>query len=203
MYSPYLQKRTDAGLTFIELLVTVSITSLLMIVVVASTLMLYRSHTSSGDQSTHIRSLQDISSRIAKGIREATVAADGSYPLLHTGASALIFFSDIDGDGDVERVTYTLEGHTLTQTVVSPWGSPPTYTGIAATSIVSDKVRNNDEGIPLFRYFDFEGNEVLDASDSTAIGSVTITLVLSTHPTLSTHGVTLQSSATLRNLKSE
>lgn len=191
------------GLTFIEMLVTITIFSLAMVLIVESVLMFYRANTSSIEQSVQVNSAHRGALLLVQNIREATFADDGSYPLAHIGTSTVTFFSDVTRNGAAERVTYTLDDTTLTRAVVSPSGSPAVYEGAGDVSVVSTYVRNNEEEVPLFRYFDIHGNEILDFDAVGAVRSVTIDLVVNIQPTRAPNEFMLRSSATLRNLKSE
>jgi prepilin-type N-terminal cleavage/methylation domain-containing protein len=51
----------------------------------------------------------------------------GSYPIESASANSLIFFSDTDQDGLLERIRYFMSGNTFMKAVTKPTGSPLTY----------------------------------------------------------------------------
>lgn len=180
------------------MIVTIAIFSLIMVAIIDSVLFFYRANNSSLEQSMQVHSARRGAELLVQNIREATFADDGSYPVNDIATSSITFFSDTEGDSSVERVSYTLEGTTLFRTI-----TPAPYTGTGATSVVSDYVRNTEEGVSLFRYYDINGDEIVDFSETGRVRSVTIDLVVNIRPVRAPHEFTLRSSATIRNLKSE
>jgi len=85
-------------------------------------------------------------------IRNAQPSDAGAYPLVEALDQEIIFYSDIDFDGHVERVRYTLSGSQLMKGVIKPVGFPPTYPLENEKVIVlTENVRNAWE--PLFYYY--------------------------------------------------
>jgi type II secretory pathway pseudopilin PulG len=69
----------------------------------------------------------------ADELRAAAYAETGAYPIAESSTSSIAFYSDVDRDGAVERVRYSVEGGALLKAVSEPGGNPITY-GAAATS---------------------------------------------------------------------
>lgn len=192
---------TVRGLTLIETLVTLGIFALVMTAVVSSILMFYRANTSSLEQSYQIDSARRGIESLVQDLREATHGDDGAYPLGQIASSSITFFSDVDSDSTVERISYSLLGTRLARGTLDSSGTPPVYLGSAATSSVSEYVRNREEGQSLFRYFDADGEEITDYSRVGDVRFVEITLVVNVQPIRAPEEFTLRSSATLRNLR--
>src|SRR3990167_3437860 len=77
---------------------------------------------------------------------------NGSYPLEIAGDWEIIFYSDIDYDGNAERVRYFLADSTLTKGIIEPTGFPITSpAGNEFVKIISENVRNGIE--PVFYYY--------------------------------------------------
>jgi len=99
---------TKKGFTLIETLVTVIIFSLVMAVTVGFIAILYRTHSYTWQQSLAINEARRGIDIMVKEIREARTGDDGSYPIEIAQDKEFVFFSDIDEDGETERVRYFL-----------------------------------------------------------------------------------------------
>ena len=192
---------TMRGLTIIEAIVTITITSLLMIVISQAVLSFYKSNRVALEESFQIRSAERGAQTLVRDLREATYGDDGAYPLAEIGPNSMTFYSDVDRTSPVERIRYIIIGTTLYRAVTSSAGNPPQYTGTVATSTVSDYVRNIGDGIALFRYYDASGVEVTDPADIAEVVSVSMSLVVDITPIHAPGEFTLRSSASLRNLR--
>lgn len=96
------------GFTFIETLITIAIFTLAMGAICASIIMIYRSYGYTWQQSRAIAEARQGVETMVKEIRGAKPGDDGSYPIALASNKEFIFFSDIDKDGDTERVRYFL-----------------------------------------------------------------------------------------------
>jgi hypothetical protein len=70
--------------------------------------MVYRTHSYTFQQSFAVGEARKGIETMVKEIREARLGEDGSYPIALTENKEFVFFSDIDKDGEVERVRYFL-----------------------------------------------------------------------------------------------
>jgi prepilin-type N-terminal cleavage/methylation domain-containing protein len=193
--------RALRGLTLVEMIVTVAIVAVITVAVTESVIMFYKTNRIAFEESYQIRSAERGLQVLVRDLREATYGDDGAYPLAAIASSSIIFYADVDRTNPVEKVTYTLTGKLLKRTVTSSTGNPPTYTGAVATSTVSEYVRNFDDNLPLFRYFDAAGAEITGSSDIVRIVSVSINLIVDITPFHAPGEFTLKSGATLRNLR--
>ena len=175
-----------------------------MIALTQSVLFFYRANTSSIEQAYQIESARRGIDLLVRDLREATYADDGSYLLAAIATSSLTFYADTDRDSSIEKIRYTLSGQQLWRNVTDSAGSPPTYTGASATSSVSDYVRNFGQNRPLFRYYDGTGAEIVNFATGIAdVRSVSVDLVVNVVPVRAPGDFTLQSSATIRNLRAQ
>lgn len=94
--------------TLIETLVTIAVLTLIIGAVFASITLLYRTHSYTWQQSVAIDEARRGIETMVKEIREARPGDDGSYPIEKADDKEFIFYSDIDKDGDIERVRYFL-----------------------------------------------------------------------------------------------
>lgn len=194
---------TPRGMTFVEVLITVGIFGLVMVAIVDSIISFYRANTSSIEQEYQVDHARKGTELIIRDIREATYADTGAYPLVTVASSTIMFYSDTDSDGSIERIRYQLIGTTLYRNVTDSSGSPPAYSGGGATTTVSQFVRNNDEGAALFRYFDATNAEVTNPNAIATIVSVTASLIVDITQKHTPGKFTLKQSATLRNLRAQ
>jgi type II secretory pathway pseudopilin PulG len=92
-------------------------------------------------------------------IRAAAPSASGGYAIESAGTSSIVFYSNIDGGTDVERVRYFLSTSTsptvfnvIKKGVVKPVGTTYTLSSEKTVTLVND-IRNSSSS-PLFSYFD-------------------------------------------------
>ncbi len=94
--------------TLIETIVTIFIFTLAMGAMTGFIVMAYRTQSYTWQQSIAIDETRRGIETMVKEIREAREGEDGSYPIELAGDKELVFYSDIDEDGKVERVRYFL-----------------------------------------------------------------------------------------------
>ena len=97
-----------AAFSLIETIVAIAIFALIIGAVTGSIVMIYRTHRYTFQQSTAIEEARRGIEVMVKEVREAREGENGSYPIEEAGDKELIFYSDIDDDGKVERVRYFL-----------------------------------------------------------------------------------------------
>ncbi|OGY31168.1 MAG: hypothetical protein A3C02_03980 [Candidatus Andersenbacteria bacterium RIFCSPHIGHO2_02_FULL_45_11] len=140
------------GFTLIEILVAISISSIILVALVrlmGISIPVYRS--------LFLQTLADDTARvqlkrIAHQLREARPSDTGAYPIVEATAQKLIFYADIDGDIATERVRYELVGTDLVRGVIEPSGNPIVYDVVGeVSSIVARSIYNGST--PLFTYY--------------------------------------------------
>lgn len=189
------------GLTLIESIVAIGIFTIIMSAIVGSVIFFYRANTSSLEQAYQIDSARRGVEFLVRDLREATFGDNGAYPVATIASTSITFFSDTDKDAAIERIHYSLEGTNLYRHTLDSSGTPPTYSGSGATSTVSTYVRNGEEVVPIFRYYDSSGTEITDYVQVDEVRSVVIDLVVNIQPVRKPEEFTLRGSATLRNLR--
>ena len=141
-------------------------------------------------------------------LREMSPGANGSYSLIKAATSSVSFFSDPDGDGITEQMTYSLVGTTLYKAIINPTGSSPSYVYNPANQSTTTLVTNvrNASSTPLFQYFDTNYNGTSSPLTipvtTTAVRLIKVSLTLDIDPKRSPLPVTYTIQASLRNLKS-
>lgn len=191
------------GFSLIETVVTISLMSLALLALSMVIVFFYRTNANVLEQSGAITSARRGIESAMKDLREATVAADGSFPIASAGPNSITFYADIDQDNSVERIRYDFTNEVLYKYVLQATGTPPTYSGQEETLIISDNVRNAIFTTDVFKYFDVDGNELSSTPSPLDIKFVTATIIVNVNPTRAPEEFTLTSSATLRNLRVE
>lgn len=96
------------GFTLIETLVAIVIFTLISGAVSGLVLVLYRTHSYTFQQSVAIGETRKGIETMVREIREARPGDDGSYPIAKAEDKEFVFYSDIDKDGETERIRYFL-----------------------------------------------------------------------------------------------
>lgn len=135
-------------------------------------------------------------------LRNANTSSTGAYALATAGDQQIVFYSNVDGGTDLERVRYFLENGQLKKGVVKASGSPLAYN--LASEVVTIAQRNIGNGAnPLFRYFDgsFTGSEsaLVQPVSVTAVRYVKLDMTITKPGPNGTY--TFTAGGALRNLK--
>ncbi|MDB5265031.1 MAG: hypothetical protein JWN64_602 [Parcubacteria group bacterium] len=198
-----MQHHSRRAFSLAETVVVVAITSVVGIAITGSIAYFYKANAFVLQQVSSIDSAHrglDISFR---NLREASYGDDGSYPIASVATSSIIFFSDVDNDGVVEKIRLYLLNGTLYRTVANSAGSPPSYVGqTEATSTIATTVVNS-ASTPIFRYYNSAGTELTGTINLSQITSIETRLDVDLNPLRAPDLFTLKASATLRNLRTQ
>lgn len=189
------------GMTLLEVVVFVGLLVFILIGIIGALRFTYQGQRFAFEQADATRSARAGIERAVRDLREASYADDGAYPIEALTTTSAIFFSDYDNDGKIERIRYFLDGTNLKRGIVDSAGDPPTYSaGTEVVSTISDNVRNEAVGVPLFTYYDSTGAELADLAEVDELAFVLVRLVVNVHPERAPIDYELRSSAALRNV---
>lgn len=188
-------------MTFIEALVWISVFLAAMWAIVGSILSFYRANTYTLEQAQAVSDARRSIELVVRVLREANYSSEGAYPIIAMSPSSLSFYADIDGDALIERVRYFITGAELQRGVIDPSGDPPAYTAPEVVNTITYFIRNVEQNVTTFRYYDVTGAEIVDMADITDVRFVRIDTVINVSPTKLPNELLLRSSATLRNLR--
>jgi prepilin-type N-terminal cleavage/methylation domain-containing protein len=137
-------------------------------------------------------------------VRSASTAHTGAYTIEEASANQFTFYSDIDNDGNIERVRYFLEDNTFKKGITEPSGEPLDYdTGDEQISWVIQHVENGAQAV--FEYFDadYDGTTAALAQPVTTgdVRLIKITIVIDQDPNELPEPVELTTQTMIRNLK--
>lgn len=189
------------GMTLIEMLVSITIFVLAMVAITSSIRMFYRTNTYAVEQSSAVSSAQRGIESMVKTFRESAYSSNGAYPVLAIGPNDVTVYADVDTDPFVERVRYYISGTSLMRELTDPAGDPLVYGASQVTSVVSETVRNIEQGVTSFRYFDEAGVEIVDYSRIADVRFIEMSIVVNVDPNRLPNQLILRSTAALRNLK--
>ncbi len=89
-------------------------------------------------------------------LRSASPSALGAYAIESAATSSIIFFADVNGDDNADRVHFYIDlpTRTIKRGIVLASGAPPSYNlgSETVTTLMSDI--SNATSAPLFEYFD-------------------------------------------------
>ncbi len=194
------------GVTLLEMTISLGV----IVIVMSGASALY--FTSRQSTQTIWRSLEvqqqarDFTREFRDNSRRASIANNGAYPLVTTIDDEFTFFSDIDGDGLVERVRYQYQSPNIFRGVTKPTGTPYTYdTQYEVTTTLVTNVRNNDIGTNVFEYYDENypgsGPSLADPVDLTTVTAVGVFLYIDDDLTSPPAPFSITTAIHLRNLK--
>jgi len=188
------------GMTFVETLVWISIFTIAMLAIITTLLSFYRTNRYTLEQANAVTSAQRALDETVRTIREGAYSSQGAFPVVSLGANDFVFYADIDNDALIERVHYYISGTYLMRGILNPTGNPPDYIGSEEASIAAEYVRNTDQGLTTFRYYDELGSEITNYANWTAVRFVSVNLAVNVNPGALPNQLTLSSSAAIRNL---
>ncbi len=195
--------KINRGLTLVETLVATSIFVIIILVINYSLVSFYKYNAFALEQVSAIDSARRGINPAINNIREMTYSDEGAYPIVSAATSSLSFYSDVDTDSNIEKIRLFLDSGVFKKGVIKSAGDPPTYDSQPENIfILSDNVRNIEESVNIFTYYDNTGAQVTDLSNISNITFVIMNIVVNVNPARAPNNFTLRTSAALRNLKS-
>lgn len=191
-------------MTLVELLVAVSLFTILMLVVTNGIQQLYVYNAYTFAQAYQVQNARLGMQAFIRDVREMTFADDGTFPLAAMEPNRIGFYSDIDRDDSVEYVEFAYTGTTtITKSVFNATGTPPVYDTVTPDQVftLSRYVQNNLQSTSTFFYYDESGNPITDPSALTDVRYVEAQIIVNIDPVRDPGQFMLRSSAALRNVK--
>lgn len=195
-------KNSKMGFTLIEIVVVLGIIGIIGTIVYQFVVSGNEIFIQSRDQALAQDTLRKVTDSIAKELRKAQNADNGAYLLEDGDKQFIIFYSDIDNDGQQERVRYFINGIDFQKGVIEPTGIPVQYPqeNENITTVVSN-IRNS----AIFSYFDenYTGSEdpLPDPLDVSKVRLVHIKFDADIDPNQPPASITIETSVMIRNLK--
>ena len=196
------ERTFEHGLTIVELIVALGVTSLIITAIYA---MIVRGYDINRRETQQILAQETARSALEEmkpDIRQLTQSDNGSFAIDTATATEFIFYADVDTDGATERVRYVTVDDEIQRGLIEPVGTPALYDEGAEvfTTIATDVINPT-----IFSYYDgsFTGNEpALSAPiDVSQIRLVQITLTIDSVVGAPPDAFTLTDRVQARNLK--
>lgn len=194
------------GFTLIEMTVGISIMAMIGLAVLGLQYIIGQSQTTLFNQSIKVEIANTSIAAILREIRTARSGENGAY-VIETGENqSFVFYSDVDFDGQTEKIRYFLEGTELKKGVIQPTGFPATYPmEDEVIRIVAENVQNST--LPIFYFYnsdwpeDVANNPLATPVDSDNVRMVRVYLRINTKPEDTDNDYVLDSFAQIRTLK--
>lgn len=169
------------GFTLVEVLTGATITIIIGFAVVGLRSIIGENQLIIFDQTIKIELANRNISNLVRELRTARAGDNGAYVIESGNNQSLSFYSDVDFDGQTEKVRYFIEDKTLKKGLIEPSGFPVTYpANTEKIRIISDYVQNGT--LPLFYYYnadwpnDIQNNPLATPADPDAITLIRVYL---------------------------
>jgi type II secretory pathway pseudopilin PulG len=147
------KKENKKGLTLMETLIAIGIFA--MVAQLVGWLFIKNLHTNATILTIGKKSIVAGRSldKITKNLRKMQTPLTGEAPFVSGGDFSLTFFSDVDNDGQAEKVRYFLAGQNFQEGIAEVTGNPPTYS--FSTKNIKNLTNNivNAADEPIFFYY--------------------------------------------------
>jgi len=181
--------------SLIEVLIAIVIAAVLTFIINRFIVQSYKSITFASEQEIAVEHARSAIGTMIKEIRSAGFSEQGAYALLTIEEQDFIYYSDIDTDGETEKIRYFLDDTELKKVVTEP-GTLADYNGSTVTSTIASYMNNQEEII--FTYYD---SDYLEASSINDIRLVNIQLKINVTPEIAPNDYWARTDVHLRNLK--
>ena len=198
-------KSDNRGMTLVEVIIAMSIFSLVIATVVEIFLVSTRSKNIVFEQ-------LEVQGQARKAVhdfigeaRAMRYSSAGAYPLQNASTTEIIFYTNINADNIVERVRYFYVTNTLKRGTIEPSGNPLVY--MTSTEKITTIVNNVTNGVsPVFYYYDEDYTSVSSTPlaqpvDVTKARIIEMRLIIDKNPLLSPVPFAIQGQTAIRNLK--
>jgi prepilin-type N-terminal cleavage/methylation domain-containing protein len=147
-----MKTKNNAGFTLIELIVVMAITGILSLGILALQRVMSNSSLSTLGSYLNVEEANRGIITMVKEIRNIRAGDNAAYPLERAQDQEMVFYSDVDFDGDTDKVRYTLSGTQFIRGVINPVGFPATYpSSDEKIKVIAENVQNGTN--PVFYYY--------------------------------------------------
>jgi prepilin-type N-terminal cleavage/methylation domain-containing protein len=193
------------GFTLVEVMISVALFAILAGAVIALVGNIITTTRQQGTLLSDSDQARRLSVKIMSELRNAVASNTGAYALEQAADQQIIFYSNVDGGADIEKLRYYISNGSLYRGLTKPLGNPLTYTGATeASTLVQANVGNGT--VPLFYYYPDTytgtGNALAQPVNVTQVRFVQVSLkVFNKAGVTNTNTYTITASGTIRSLK--
>jgi len=201
----FLIKNTkNRGFTLVEILISIGISSLILIALVAFQSSIFTSNRILQFGLLNQQEAKKIIRPFANEVRGATKSALGGYPIDAAGDSIFSFYTDIDDDGLTEKIKYYVEGGSFTKSIIEP--DPETYEYNEENEKII-KVIHDVIDKPIFYYYDSNYDGTASSTPLTYpvvpadVRMIKVIVEIDSDPLNPPEAFSVETQVSLRNLK--
>lgn len=200
----YQTRKLESGFTLIEVVMSVFVFSMIVVGLISLVSSIIVSSGKQGLLTTGQDQARKFANTFTNELRNAVYGSTGGYPIAQADNQTLVFYSNVDGGTDIEKVRYFVSSGTLRKGVTKYVGG--VYS--AGNEVVT--VLQNDLGnsaTPLFYYYDgtYDGtsnNFLTQPVNINNIAYIRLNLmIINKAGVTNTNTYTVNAGAAIRNLK--
>ncbi|MBT3539026.1 type II secretion system protein [Candidatus Parcubacteria bacterium] len=197
--------KNKSGVTLVEVIVVIGIFSIITFGANWLIVNSLRSNTVIWEQLATQSEGRKVLKQVVNEIRKAEESSVGSFPIVIAGDNELAVYANTDSDSLRERIRFWLDGTTLKRGIIKPSGNPLSYTQTESVVEIAHDVKNIEQGVPVFYYYDesYTGTEdaLISPVSLTDIHVIRVQLELEKDPTKTPVPLHVESVLHIRNLK--
>jgi prepilin-type N-terminal cleavage/methylation domain-containing protein len=154
-------KIANRGVTLIEMVIVISILGILGLGLVGLQYILGQNQTLVFKSYLELNDANDVASQFSREFRLARTSDNGAYAIQTANDNEIIFYSDVDFDGQTEKIRYTLSGNEFSRGITEPTANPISYpTNDEVVKSLSDIVRNSTQSAFVYYNEDWPSDTI-------------------------------------------
>lgn len=198
-------RNNRSGISLFEIIISVGLTAIIVVVLSKFSGTVSSIGTVINQRLQVQQDLEQALQMLVTEIRSAGPSASGGYTLESAATSSLIFYSDVERDGVMERVRYYFGTSTLQKGITEPTSStPPAY--VTSTEAIKIAIPHVKVGSSSFEYFGSSATSTMaplaSPIDVAAVRFLRISVTADVSTSSAPRPITFSNIITIRNLRS-
>lgn len=191
-----------SGFTLIEIIIVMGLFAIISVSIVFFALDISKFQIFLGETLQSEEDVQKVLGIMMPEIRSMAVSNNGSYPIAAASSSSFTFYSDLGGDGSIDRIRYFLDDSDFKRGVIAPTSNPVFY-DIASEQITT--IAPNLTSGNIFYYYDdnYDGHQssLTIPIDLSRIRLIKVELVVDQNTSTAPSSVRINTFVEVRNLR--